>query len=130
MVDVSGVLTLAFLSLNALLTKTYNTVKPANNIEIPPIPFTTPLVFAKNAEVIPLPSKLGICISATETNTFGNPPTTREADCKESKLNKLPKIPVTPSRPLKSARPTNPMTPKIMIDKIAFWRMNHCNLFG
>ena len=80
---------------------------------------TTPLVLAKNAEVIPLPSKDGICISATETSTLGKPPTTLEADCKLNKPVKLPNIPNTPSMPLKTARPANPMIPKITIDNNA-----------
>ena len=115
-----GVLTLTFLSFKTLLTNTYNTVKPANNMAIPPIPFTTPFVLAKNADVIPPPSKLGICISATEISTLGNPPIVLEADCNESNPVTLPKMPKTPSIPWKIARPTKPITPNIMIDKSSF----------
>ena len=89
----------SFLICKALFTNKYNTIKPANNTAIPPIPFTTPLVLAKNAEVIPLPRSAGICISATEISTFGNPPTTTEADCKESKPNNEENIPIIPSIP-------------------------------
>ena len=78
---------------------------------------TAPLVFAKNIEAIPAPSMDGICISATEISTFGNPPTTTEADCKFNKPNTLENIPKTPSTPLNIARPTKAITPTIMIDR-------------
>ena len=78
-----------------------------------------PLVLAKNMEFIPAPSIDGCCISATEISTFGNPPTTTDADCKLNNPVKLPNIPITPSTPLKTASPAKPITPKITSDNIA-----------
>ena len=109
-----------FLSLKILEINTYNTYKPANKTAIPPIPFTTPLVLAKNIDCIPGPNKLGICISATEISTLGKPPTTVEADCNESNESNLPNIPVTPSTPWKIARPIKATTPIKIIDKNSF----------
>ena len=111
---------LTFLFFQTLEAKTYNTIKPAKKIAIPPIPFIIPSVLAKNAAFIPDPIKLGICISATEISTLGKPPTTTEADCKLSKLNTLENIPNTPSTPLNATSPPNPTTPNITTDKKSF----------
>ena len=78
-----------------------------------------PLVLAKNIEFIPAPSMDGCCISATETSTLGNPPTTLDADCKLNNPVKFPNIPNTPSTPLKTASPANPITPRITSDNSA-----------
>ena len=98
------------------LTNKYATVKPANKTPIPPIPFTAPLVLARNNEFIPLPSMDGICISATDTSTLGKPEIVLDADCNESNESKLPNNPVTPSIPWKIARPIKPITPKRTMD--------------
>ena len=105
---------LIFLESYILFAKINNTVKPAKNTKIPPIPFITPLELASKNESIPAPSILGICNSATEISTLGNPPTTVEVDCKDNKLVKLPNIPITPSTPI------NPTIPKITIDIKSF----------
>ena len=111
---------LTFLFFQTLEAKTYNTIKPAKKIAIPPIPFIIPSVLAKNAAFIPEPIKLGICISATEISTLGKPPTTTEADCKFNKLNTLPNIPKAPSTPLNTISPPNPIIPIIIIDQKSF----------
>ena len=102
------------------ILKAYNTINPANNTKIPPIPFTAPEVLAKNAEPIPEPNKAGICISATDISTLGKPPITTEADCKLSNPNTCEKIPVTPSNPLRIAKPINPTTNTSTTDKKSF----------
>ena len=85
---------------------------------------------ASKNESIPAPSILGICNSATEISTLGNPPTTVEVDCKDNKPVKLPNIPSTPSTPLNAARPINPITPKITMDIKSFWCTNQAALLG
>ena len=60
------------------MNKTNKTPKKAT---IPPTPFITPLVLAKNAPGRPPAKIFGFCISATETNTLGH--TSRDADKSE-----------------------------------------------
>ena len=89
-----------------------------------------PSVLAKNIDVIPAPSMLGICISATEISTFGNPPTATDADCKLSSPNTLENIPVTPSIPWNTARPANAITAIATIERNSLLWTIHCRTLG
>ena len=86
----------------------YNTNNTPKKAIIPPTPFITPLVLAKNEPGSPPAKRFGFCISATDTNTLGH------TSCAAVKSEKPPVRPDIASKippiPTVNKRPTRPNT--------------------